>query len=490
MQLGGELMTLRIFRLLKAMIADKLLTLNQEGKITSDPVRAVLDTGLPEEAVRNGKYIPGWVQDVIETESPDGNNPRLRAALNLAERVLPTRWSEDSPGRCARLQTFYALWDIAEDAKKRLGGKIPGADLNAARDPFLIPPEQLGSLLEQSEIPYTIKDAKALELRLTVDQMEWAIRKVVQEAVKIAEGALQRLPDKESLDWLIFSGQSCNLNLVDQEIRHTFQASERFIWNPERVTFLPEYAKLSTAIGACYAEYLRRSRFAPADSMANLRRGVNIMYFDINNLFSYLLCSFHIAMPGTRVPVFEVGRELLELYGEDGQENQCGSVGSEWGGAAPNVAFYRQDYANGLERAWGNFSAQHLAEQLELSDQQWREQIRYQYEVDHRLYIEVLMYCKDRDNPEPRYRFKGAEPRLHLAAEVEKSAHRLAQAKGPAGTSPAGPTPTAGVLPLLDSEGPYSGISAWAISQGSRAKSLNRGNALACGSIRLPQEKT
>ncbi|MCS6976939.1 MAG: hypothetical protein NZM31_08035 [Gemmatales bacterium] len=424
MQLGGELMTLRVFYRLKALIADRLLVLTQEGKIHSDYIQSVLNTGLPEGAVTNGKYLAGWLPDIVKKENPDNNTPRLRDALNLMERVFPTRWAEGSSERSAKLQAFYALWEIAENAKKSMGGKRPGLDATGVRDPLVLTAKQLIQLFQQANLALDVRDPKALEICLSAEELEHCILKVVQEAVSIAEGALQRLPENEKLDWLILSGQSCNLRVVDQEIRKAFRNSKKFVWNPQRVTFLPEYAKLSTSIGACYAENQRRSRFAPGDSAKDLQRGINVLYFDINNLFSYLPCAFSIAQAGHHTPLFKAGDELFELYGIDNADIQRGCIRSEWMGAALNVAIYRQDYANGIQRSWGTFSAQDLANQLEFGDRQWQERIRYQFEVDHRLNIEVLLYNKDHDNKLPFYRIADDEPRVDLPLLYTKARER------------------------------------------------------------------
>lgn len=457
MQLGGELMTLRIFYRLKAMIADKLLTLTQEGKIQSDALQSVLNAGLPENAVSNGKYCPGWLRTVISRENPDSNTPLLRDALNLMERVFPTRWAEGTSQRAAKLQAFYALWDIAEEAKKRLGSKGQAAERESIRDPLVLDAKRMAHLFEQANLRVLVKDSKALEIRLTPEEMEECILKVVQEAVSIAEGALQRLEDvnkepgrreEQKLDWLILSGQSCNLLLVDQEIRKTFQKSKKFVWNPERVTFLPEYAKLSAALGACYAETQRRTRFAPADSVQELRRGINVLYFDINNLFSYLPCSFHISHSGHTRELFKAGQEFFELYGVDNPDMQRGCIRSDWIGAALNIAIYRQDYTSGVQRSWGTFSAQDIANRLNLSDRQWQEEIRYQFEVDHRLNIDVLLFRrKQGEKGSPTYRIVGNEPRLDLLAFYPKlSATSTSQAADPA-TNPASTAATTLLTP-------------------------------------------
>lgn len=190
-------------------------------------------------------------------------------------------------------------------------------------------------------------------------------------------------------------------------------------------TRLPQFAKLSASLGACYAEQVRRNRFAPRDSRDDLRRGVNIVYFDINNLFSYLPTTFSIRLPDSQPKrIFEAGRELFEIYGDD-SDQQRGCARTEWGGAAIQVNFDRTDYTNGFHQAWGYFSAQELANQLGMSDRQWQESIRYQYEIDHRLNITILMFRQDNNITKPIYRLSGKESALDLVTALPKIAERL-----------------------------------------------------------------
>ena len=55
----------------------------------------------------------------------DDADPLFTDALNAAEQVLPTCWRNNA----ARLQAFYSLWEHAEAAKIKLGGRRePGAE--------------------------------------------------------------------------------------------------------------------------------------------------------------------------------------------------------------------------------------------------------------------------------------------------------------------------------------------------------------------------
>src|SRR5262249_61738042 len=120
-------------------------------------------------------------------------------------------------------------------------------------------------------------------------RFERAVEPVIQEAVGIARGLLAgRLPRREApgsgapeeaaqepLDWLILSGKTSNMDLVHRVVRQEFLNSPHFVWNPERVTFVPQYAKLAPSAGACYAEKMRRTPLPPAPVQEHPAKGPN-----------------------------------------------------------------------------------------------------------------------------------------------------------------------------------------------------------------------
>ncbi|MFM8005780.1 MAG: molecular chaperone, partial [Dolichospermum sp.] len=112
LQLGGELITLRIFRLLKVAISDFILTAVTTGDIESDKLEDLINSELNERFLENGKFQTGSLLKCIDKENPEGD-VAFKDALDTAEKVLPTRWQQAPQ----RLQTFYTLWDHAEAAK-------------------------------------------------------------------------------------------------------------------------------------------------------------------------------------------------------------------------------------------------------------------------------------------------------------------------------------------------------------------------------------
>src|SRR5262249_9969391 len=116
-QLGGELITLRLFRLLKAALADRLLAPGQDKQGGSAALaRKIAQLG--ETVVDGtGRFQPGSIFNAVAA-LPE-SDPLFTDALNAAEQVLPTRWRNNP----ARLQAFYTLWEHAEAAKIPLGAR-------------------------------------------------------------------------------------------------------------------------------------------------------------------------------------------------------------------------------------------------------------------------------------------------------------------------------------------------------------------------------
>jgi hypothetical protein len=395
-QLGGELITLRVFRLLKAALADRLLTAVQDKHLESAGLAGKVAQLGEAFADGSGRYRPGSVVDAVN-DLPE-TDPLFADALNAAEQVLPTRW-RNSPGR---LQAFYTLWEYAEAAKIQLGGR---RELGAEPPAFELGDQEISSLLNQCGIAHTVKDAGALRVRLDAGQLERAAEPVLQEAVGIARGLLAgRLPRREAadadaavqepLDWLILSGKTCNLDLVHRVIRQEFVNSPHFVWNPERVTFVPQYAKLAPSAGACYAEKMRRTAFAPARFKEQLRKGLNQLTYNIDNLFFFLPCSFLVPVHNGQIEIFRAGQPLYRL-----DEQEVGKARSEPLGVRLLNAVMRRDFQAATPVLWGSYDGMALARELDMAVPVFLNRIMMQFEVDYRLFLRIFLW----DGPAPHY---------------------------------------------------------------------------------------
>ena len=407
LQLGGELITLRVFRLLKVAIVDALLTAFTTGQLKNDKLGELV--GKLDQRFRrleNNNYKEKSLLQDIDKSNPESDSVAYKAALDNAEKVLPTRW-KDAP---KRLQTFYTLWDYAEQAKIILGQK-PAKDVSSLT--FSLTEQQISELLNQVDIQIEA-EAFNVKIMLTREQFERAADPVIKEAVGIATGLMEsRLNNSndsddnfgseqegeqeeiktQKVDWLILSGKTCNLDLVGREIYQKFSKSNNFLWNPERITFDPEFTKLGTSAGACYAEKMRRLKFSPEEAKPLLRRGANQLRVDVKNLFYYLPCNFKRKTQSSELLIFKAGAELYQISPLD----TVAKVRTNWLGIQLINIIYRQDYEGGQQQLWGSYDGNKLCEEIKdlipaPDKEKWfEENIKIQFEVDSALNIEILI---------------------------------------------------------------------------------------------------
>ncbi|NJN11602.1 MAG: molecular chaperone [Richelia sp. RM1_1_1] len=393
LQLGGELITLRTFLLLKAAIGDRLLTEFTTGNIASEQLEVIIDT-LDKRFLEEGKYKSGSLLECLDKKNPESksasNSASNKDALDTAEKVVPTRWAKASQ----RLQSFYLLWEYAEKAKLQLGKK-PADDAPLT---FTLDEQQISQLLAPSGIKLQIQDPSKLSVTLDSKQFEQAATAAVKEAIGITTGLVKSRLDtrknsendypKEKVDWLILSGKTCNLHIVEREIYQEFSKSEYFVWNPERITFVLEYTKLATSAGACYAEKLQRFRFDPEESRKFLCKGANQLEIDVKNLFYYLPCNFKRSTQKDPDPIFDAGQELYQLSPLD----SVAKTRTEWLGVQLSNIIYRQDYEEGGElRLWGSYDGNKLRQKLQMTEAEFLKLIKIQFEIDQNLQLNLLL---------------------------------------------------------------------------------------------------
>ncbi|WP_230968357.1 molecular chaperone [Nostoc sp. WHI] len=390
LQLGGELITLRIFRLLKVAIADFLLTAVTTGDIESEKLDDLINSELNERFLEQGKFKSGSLLKCVDKENPEGD-VAYKDALDTAEKLLPTRWQQAPQ----RLQSFYLLWDHAETAKLKLGQKSPDNDSLLI---FTLSEQQISELLTQSAVKLQVKDPNSICVTLDNQQFERAAASGIKEAIGIAKGLMEsRLrPDdiikdswnSQKVDWLILSGKTCNLDIVQRQIYQEFSKSPYFVWNPERITFVLEFTKLATSAGACYAEKLRRLRFDPEESKTLLRKGANQLEIDVKNLFYYLPCNFkRKTQSNDLLTIFSAGQELYQLASWE----TVAKVRTQWQGIQLTNIIYRQDYEDGDLRLWGSFDGKNLMKKLGMEEVEFLKKIKVQFEIDQTLEFSVLL---------------------------------------------------------------------------------------------------
>ncbi|MET7424254.1 hypothetical protein [Dactylosporangium sp. NPDC005555] len=366
LQLGGDRITLGIFHLFKARIADLLLTRSPEIVVSEYP-----------PFLEGGVYRAGSVLPVAGAEDTSATEP---TRLALIDQVVPTRWSavrtaaEEEQAR----ERFLRLWNEADKAKRA----------SAAGRPYL-----LRNLQELLKLGAAGAHASTIEVDHAAIRAE--IDHVLSRAMEIAlDVACKRLlaarGGTEPLDMVILSGGTTALPRARQLLQEIFTGESAHSgwgtlrWNPLHVVHDPAFAKVGTSIGACWTEHVRQKGYAdPRRAKRNVAMGRTELHIDVDNLLHGLPYDLELSGTGpNQLPVFPAGREF-ERVGESGQ----GAQRSEWMPAILDLAVNR----SGVSKAepavlWGFLSLQELHDDEDEPDRfdldEWVGQVSMQFEID------------------------------------------------------------------------------------------------------------
>ncbi|MGB3651907.1 MAG: molecular chaperone [Rivularia sp. (in: cyanobacteria)] len=418
LRLGGELITLRVFRLLKVAIADRILSAVAEEKLKDSGLEKILNS-VDQSFRSEDKFKSGALLEYVNKENAE-SNPRYKLALDTANYVLPTRWKEHPKD----LQAFYTLWEEAEKAKRILGeGK--NFQLNTERVKQLL---SYNKNIKIEDEPNNSQDLKQqsenldLSIELTKDQFEQVASQDIKEAISIAKGLLEsRLPVDESkqekpqqpLDWLILSGQTCKLNLVRDKLKEVFGSSKIHL-DRTRITFVDEYAKLATSVGACYAERLQQYRYDPVGAKRKLKSGYSEVELKIKNLLNTLPCTFvRKNQDDSKYDdhIFDPGQSLYQFHGEN-----IAKARSKWLDLQPTNTINRKDYEGAKETPWVNFVFEKMAKELgeySSTSSDYLKPFKVQFEVNQKLEI-ILLLCKGK----PHYLIDDKCPSLNVGEKI------------------------------------------------------------------------
>lgn len=401
-QLGGDLITLRLFRWLKVAIADCVLTVgtqklleasslanqDQNSEKKQQNLYDIISARELEPFVENGKYKDGSLLNAVNYEQDDPRTDELKAA----EKILPTHWKTEP----RRLQTFYTLWEYAEDAKVKLA---------KGESEFVLTGEQINKILEKTEINYNIKNAGDLSVSLSKENFNHIVTPVIEEAINLAEALVTNRFSKENiseekknlpeLDWLILSGQTCHLPQVREQIDQKFKSSNYFSCNPEKITFVPDFSKLATSIGACYTEKLLQLGFTAKNKASTikgqLQKGTNQVEINVNNLFYYLPSSFKLStqVAGEYITLFKTGSQLYVLSPDP--DESLAKARTDWLDAQLTTGVYREDFPGADLLYWGGFSGQTIANKIKMMDELFRDSVKLQFEIDQELQFRLFV---------------------------------------------------------------------------------------------------
>lgn len=382
-QLGGDRITLGIFKHLKALLADAVLT--RLPRLVREEYPGYL-TG--------GTYVPGS----LLTPAAESDGEQRRA--DLIEKVVPTRWKSAAGDRHAAEERFRRLWNEADLAKRQQSAQE--GDYLVRRVPELLQLEGRGRELTEPA-----------ELLIKGDEINRIIEAVVRDAFAIALSVVKRrlgrdrsgVPDV--LDKVIISGGTSALPQVRRVLLETFaQAGDHVNWNPLDVVYDPVFAKTGTSIGACWAEHVRQKGYpSPANAVQRVRRGLTEIYIDVDNLFHAMPNTLVFdAIGGQQFPIFEVGEVFDRI--QSGGDVEGRRRAGEWIPVPLDLAIYRRPFAAAEQRSlWSSLSLPNLLGGAVPPEQQesWCRQAKVLFEVNERELVTAHLCHLDGPIYAPRF---------------------------------------------------------------------------------------
>lgn len=265
--IGGDLITLWLFRLIKTKLADCLLKLitekNIEAPMDSPLSQAIMN--LPESLVENEadseappRYRPG---SLLEWTSHPMQQMRQYNNLNetLIDHLVPTRFATDA----SKTSNFFTLWEMVEEVKKTMGTPVESDKTSGIATEWPEETELDSGLLFnflQNNHPWLTEGGRIQQddLRMSLTQQELTgisrdpIKQSLSLAVSLSKARLLTQDHRDRIDRLILSGQSCNMQCVQVVANEVFRESDGvFDYDPANVRFDRDSAKTSVALGAC-----------------------------------------------------------------------------------------------------------------------------------------------------------------------------------------------------------------------------------------------
>jgi hypothetical protein len=165
---------------------------------------------------------------------------------------------------------------------------------------------------------------------------------------------------------------------------------------------------------------MRRIALDPAHFKDELRRGLNQLTFNVNNLFFFLPCSFLVPISGGNIEIFRAGERLYRL-----DDEEVGKARSKPLGPQLLTSVLRRDYPKANPILWGSFDGLALAVELREKPDDFQRRFQIQFEVDYRLLMRHFIW----DGLRPHYRIPTDVASLSVAE------HRAQPPEGAAPTA-------------------------------------------------------
>ncbi|GAA2449193.1 hypothetical protein GCM10010191_78410 [Actinomadura vinacea] len=380
--LGGNLVTLRVFHWLKLTLADALLAHDSQR----------LAASLPDDLRgSDGLYLAGSLPMHVGDELPLPGE-----ITELVEDIVPTHWKRHP----RRRRAFELLWDEAEKAKRELGAA-------GGSGSYTVSTAVLGRILRAlTDSRARIPEQGVPELVLQSAQFEDLARPSVRRVVELANALVEeRLRDRdERLDELILTGNASALPLVEEEFATRFGARpgghETFAWSAHDIKVERTLPKNAASIGACWAESLRQfGHDQPANAAARLREDDSVIDVEVENLFRGLPSSFALAgQDGQELVVLSAGDSLDIVDADHGTRVRTAATG-------PLVRSFQimRKVEGSASLRWGSFSYESRPDTEGLGSSVWPDEIRTMLDMSHELAPTLHLWRGD----QPHYVVEG-----------------------------------------------------------------------------------
>lgn len=406
--IGGDLITLWLFRLIKTRFADGLLKLITEKNIEppiDSPLSQVL-MNLPETLVENKedseappRYRAGAL---MEWTNHPMQQMRQYNHLNetLIDLLVPTRFANDA----SKTSNFFTLWEMVEEVKKTLGTPVDSDKSSGVATEWPEETELDSGLLfnfVQNAHPWLTESGiiQQDDLRMSIGQQELTrisrdpIKQSLSLAVSLSKARLLTQDHRDRIDRLILSGLSCNMQCVQVVANEVFRESDGvFDYDPANVRFDRDSAKTSVALGACIGRYLESVRIDPFNEKTKqmLRDGYDQVELVIENLFTYLSCRLAYDSLVAMVTIFDQGHELNLRSYTDRRPVARTSI-HNLRPVQEKFWIYRIDFEGAEPQYLGLINAEAVAIQNEFQDfRKFREEYLVGFEADAELFVRAF----------------------------------------------------------------------------------------------------
>ena len=391
---GGDFLSLQVFHLIKAMIADHMLTAahpDDDGaasdpeawKYWQDRAAGLLDRTFQTD----GAYLPGSLVEhaLAALRRRDTSMPDTEAGQRVrdnVDRVLGTRTTGFAGEEAtARAKAFDRLWSMAETAKTNIR---PG-------ESYRLPAVEVEDIAETvagaRSVPPGFGDGLAL---LTYPAFTDVAKPMLIEISRLAAAlARTRLTGGDRLDRVILTGKASRLALAAEVVAR--EMAEHADGPPVPVVIERTYAKNAASMGAAWAAATSALGTSEPDEEL-LRQGATEVSIEVDNLLLEMPCALSIRKGSDRNRVLlAAGTGFQELTG--GRLRAFAEVGR----LVPMLVIERE-VDGGRSQPWAVFRWSDLDGPAEpgLDPRIWPGQIRCGIEVDGGLDVNVLLWRGER----------------------------------------------------------------------------------------------